>query len=247
MTPSRSGSARWSAVDGFVLAALAAAAMSGATSVVVAPAGALGFALVATRARGWARTDTAGVRAGPALRVAWVCAVLGVCAVGLVPVFRIDRGRTKGGHSETVESRLVQAIMESVRNSVRRDAAGPVARAAPAAAGRVVELRVAGRETGMYFALPRTAGSEARVVEMPRDAVDRDGAPHPDRAPVFSADGPGASLLASDPQTRRYQLDFRVRRLEIEGVYEVTVCVYLTTSDANVRRPVTEASFIVAE
>lgn len=244
MTPSRSGSERWSAVDGFVLAALAAAAMSRAPWVVVALSVALGLALVATRARGWARPAAAGVRAGPALRVAWVCVVLGVCAVGLVPMSWTDRGRTKGGHAETVESLLVQAIMETVRNSVRRDAAGP---AAPAAAGRVVELRVAGRETGMYFALPRTAGGEARVVEMPRDAVDRDGAPHPDRALVFSADGPGAWLLASDPQTRLCELSFRVRRLEIEGIYEVTVCVYHTASDANVQRPVTEASFIVAE
>ena len=213
----------WSPVDGCVLVGLVAAAVVG--DELVAPlAGALGGCFVVERLRGGRKL---GLPARP--RMTWrrardaalVCVTVGIGVVGILPVFYGGLG----GHGRRTAAAVVAlhhrascwvyGLHAAMRATPRR---------LDSAAAPLIEFLYGGVGTGMYFAWPpglEGDDSAATSIEMPSVAVDRDGAPHPFRGPVFSlTDADGSS---------HYQFAFVVRRPPgppIAGRYEATLRVY---------------------
>ncbi len=226
---------RPNAIDAFVFAGLSAAGLQCGDPSVAAVAvalGALAFGVVFVPR--WARavTDLVGVktraRRHRALGIAACCC--GAAGLGAtVPAF--VRGPDRS-HAVVLTTPAVLAhdLVEDVRGSLRE--ASPVF--GGSMASHAVELWFRGVKTGLFFVLPHAADSgraERAEVEVPRDAVDIDGAAYPDAGVVLRYEEVEAMCGAGPfvPTGSAYQFNVTIRAPAgpyIDGKYWVVIRIY---------------------
>ncbi len=224
-------SSRPSPVDALVFVGLAAAAIEcgdpGLTALAVA-LGAVAFGVVFIPHWAHRMADLVGVQTPAQRRRAFGVAACCCGAVGMGAVLpRYVDSRTRGGHSPLPLTPwlLASSVIEGVRNSLHL-------RPSPLASGPV-EYWHAGVRTGAYFLLPRDGdGAAGAVVQVPRDALDGNGAPHAERGPVFRFEEAGTrEVVLAEPSSGAdgYPFNFTLRRPPgppVAGRYWLVIRIY---------------------